>query len=182
VGKTTLFKAYEAAENGRLLLSAEVARWYLRGIPDERKFTYVIQAGLQDAIMRQESEIGASGKGVILCDRSVLDAVSYLRAWGDIADSQKLFERVRSWAASYAHFFLFDPEDVPYFNDDVRTENVIVRNRMHETFKELLDEYELPYQLLSGSITERKAIVDDKVAELLKAQSSPSSAVSPRIR
>lgn len=168
VGKTTLLGEYSARQDDRLLISTEVARWFLRGVtPDERKFTYTVQASLQDAIMRQEAEIDAEGTGLILCDRSVLDPASYLMAWGKTLDSRRLLERVKTWIPTYTHLFLLDPIDVEYFNDDVRTEDKDVRNRMHITFQEILDDTKLPYELLSGSLEERVAVVDRKIEELL---------------
>lgn len=103
----------------------------------------------------------ARGARLIFCDRSVLDAVVYVRAAGDHQGAGHLFERVHTWTATYAHLLLLDPVGIDYVTDGIRQEDRTLRQRFHNAFLQFFQETALPYELLSGSFPERCHRIDD---------------------
>jgi nicotinamide riboside kinase len=141
-GKTTVFDKLQKRfqDDSRVVFIGEVARPYLtrrfEEHPEDRKkvHTIEIQGVLQGIIWQYEKDAHMQHPALIVCDRSVLDSVIHLEAAGDTKSAGILFQRVESYVPSYDHLFLLDPANVPYEQDEVRTETPEERMLIHNTF------------------------------------------------
>lgn len=93
IGKTTLFEHYKQrfAGNPQVAFVEEAARVFFQANPDvDDRFSAETQGRVQALALQNEQEAHASGARVVLCDRSVLDAVAYVSAYGDPDGSERL--------------------------------------------------------------------------------------------
>ena len=165
VGKTTIIDYYQKKydDNPKLVLVPEAAREYFLAhpeIPTEHRFGVGPQGEIQQLALQNEKTAMESGAEVVMCDRSVLDAVAYVRGHGDKVGSAQLLNRVESWLPTYFSILLLDPADVPYQIDDIRQESPGVRLRNHEAFLEVFMQARVKHELLSGTLEERIQKVD----------------------
>lgn len=160
VGKTTLFHALPAVlikQNPKLLIKSvpEAARLYFEKKHARDRFSYFHQGRIQNLAKRLEKSAHAKNVDIILCDRSVVDAIAYLYAMGNKNGAKKLLQKVKTWLPSYTHLFLLDPKDISYAVDAIRDENENIRNMFHSAFMEVLSELDVSYTLISGTIKKR---------------------------
>lgn len=168
VGKTTLFENYQRKFKGNpsIAFVEEAARQYFTNnahIPIAERFGLTPQGEIQDLAIQNEQLAHNSGAKIIICDRSVLDAVAYVRGSGDMNGADSLFERVEHWIPTYQTIFLLNPDDVPHIRDDVRLEDPFVRQRNHEAFLELFMLANIHYDLLTGTIEQRTKRIDELI-------------------
>ncbi len=117
VGKTTLIEEYRTrfSNNPRFFIVNEAARTFFTRNPEvSNRFEKEAQSQVQVLVLEQEQKAHESGARVILCDRSVIDAVVYVRANGDREGAAELLNRVSFWPPTYSKLFLLNPADVPY--------------------------------------------------------------------
>jgi nicotinamide riboside kinase len=166
VGKTTLLQHFQAklAQRRDVVFVEEAARDYLALHNVESRFGAEAQGRIQGLALSRERSALEGGPRMILCDRSVLDAVVYTRALGDLRGAKTLYDRIAAWIPTYSEIFLLDPKGVPYVDDDVRTEGDDLRMRFHRTFLEVMSEEEVAFRLLSGALSERISAVEDALA------------------
>lgn len=163
VGKTSLLWEYKKrmGKNPSIAFVHEAARDFFKDNPTVKKrFAKDAQGKIQSLMLKREKKAHGSGAKIIICDRSVIDAVVYVRSTGDIEGARELLEKVRFWLPTYHKFFLLDPVDVIYEKDNVRQEDEGVRQAFHKAFLDFFQEYRIPYELLSGTIEERITKVD----------------------
>lgn len=101
IGKTTLVEHYRKKfeNNPKVAIVPEAAREYFIAhpeIPPEERFGLVPQGEIQQLAIQKEHAAVTTGAEMIICDRSVLDAVAYVRGHGDIEGSRELLSRVES--------------------------------------------------------------------------------------
>ena len=159
VGKSSIWEHFKGQPNNSLIAFVdEAAREYFKknpNIPDSEKFSIKHQGPIQDLQMEYEQTAHKNGTEIILCDRSVLDAVAYVRGHGDRKGSDFLLRKVQHWIPTYHTIFLLDPKDVPYRQDEIRKESPETRQRNHEVFVELFAEAQIPHRVLVGTLEER---------------------------
>lgn len=156
VGKTTLVEEYRKRGIPGLLITDEAARDYFTRNPTVvDRFSVGVQSEIQALVLRNEQIAYKSGASRIICDRSVLDAVAYVRSQGDIKGSRQLLERIKFWIPTYENLLLLDPADIPYQIDSIRQESEEVRQKFHQVFLELFQEEGISYELLSGTLVQR---------------------------
>ncbi len=168
VGKTTLLEEFgrRLTDNPGAMIVPEAARIFFTANPNiTARFGKEAQGQVQSLALQQEQDAHNIGARVILCDRSVIDAVVYVRAHGDKEGAAELLDRVSFWLPTYNKFLLLDPADVPYKTDEVRQEDEQVRQGFHNAYLEFFEESKIPYELLSGNLEERIARVDQIIAE-----------------
>lgn len=169
IGKTTLVDEYRQRFSGNSSYGAvveEAARTFFTQNPDVTdRFSAEAQGQVQALALRSEQDAHNTGARVILCDRSVIDAVVYVRANGDREGADRLLKGVEFWLPTYHRFLLLDPADVPYQIDDVRQEDEQVRQGFHNAFLEFFQESGIPFELLSGTVEERITRVDQIINE-----------------
>jgi nicotinamide riboside kinase len=162
IGKTALLEVFSQrrAETPTIAIIPEAARDFFLATTVEDRFSADTQGRIQALALQREQEAHSNGADIILCDRSVIDAVVYTEAHGDPEGAVALLERVEFWLPTYNSFLLLDPADIPYQTDDVRTESAAKRQEFHEAFLVFFKKTGIPYQLLSGTIDERVATIE----------------------
>lgn len=163
IGKTPILEEF-AIRATSIAIVPEAARDFFKAHPEiqgDDRFKKSPQEQIQySAFLREHHSLGENPQ-IILCDRSVLDAVVYVRATGDRAGSDELLERVRFWLPTYDKFLLLDPAGVPYEKDEIRQEEVEMREKFHDAFLEFFEETGIPFELLSGSLEDKIKRVDE---------------------
>ncbi len=159
VGKTTLLKRLEKELQKRskkkTIFVEEAARYYFEKNKVKNPFSFNNQKNIQALAKRFEQNAERKNPSIIICDRSVLDAVAYVRTVGKDKEWKNLLERVKDWVETYDHFFLLDPNGVSYETDKIRKEEKTLRDKFHESFIKVLNEIKVPYTLISGDKRER---------------------------
>lgn len=124
IGKTLIIEEL-AKRDTSIAVVPEAARDFFKAHPEiqgDDRFKKSPQEQIQYmAFLREHSSLSEKPQ-IILCDRSVLDAVVYVRATGDREGSEELLERVRFWLPTYDRFLLLSPVGVPYEKDEIRQE------------------------------------------------------------
>lgn len=165
VGKTTTLEAARKRFPNAYFVT-EAARDFFaenRSITD--RFSKDTQGKIQAMALEREGKAHESGSRVIFCDRSVLDAVVYTRENGDPEGAEELFARIKLWLPTYRKFLLLDPKDVPYAEDEIRTESEEKRNSFHRIFIEFFEAKGIPYEILSGTLEQRLKRIEEIVEE-----------------
>lgn len=165
VGKSTIIKHYQETQrnNPKVAIIHEAARQYFllnRTLSEEERFRVPPQREIQKLAQHNEIAAVKAGAEILVCDRSVIDAVVYVRGNGDRKGSEQLLKRVKSWIPTYNKMVLLDPVGVSYLTDNVRQEPFEVRQKNHEIFLEVLEETGVPYELVGGSLNERIKRID----------------------
>lgn len=168
VGKTTLLEYYRKNYAGipDVVFVEEAARTYFSrypSMPVSQRFAEHAQGQVQDLAIEAEQLAHNSGARLIFCDRSVLDAVAYVRSTGDRKGADKLLRKVEGWIPTYTELFLLDPVGIPFANDEVRQEDHDTRQRFHEAFIDLFESEGIVYELLSGTQRSRIQRVDQVI-------------------
>ncbi len=165
VGKTTLLNELRGRHRGnpKVGFVDEVGRKFFQENPTSEAdmFSFGVQARLQDLILLEEKKVHATKPEIIICDRSVLDSPVHLRAHEDYDAAEMLVERVKDWIPTYSSFVLLDATGVPFKNDKVRIEGVDTRRKIQGAFLDFFRENNFPYELLSGTVYERAARVEN---------------------
>jgi predicted ATPase len=174
VGKTTLINKLENhlqlnyAEK-QIAIVPEAARYYFENKNVSKPFSYFHQSRIQNLAMKLEQQIEKNTPDIIVCDRSVLDAIAYIKAQGTQHETEKLIKKVHTWLSTYTHFFLLDPVGIDYKTDSIRKELAKTRNSFHIAFLEVLQNLALPYTLVSGTELERfnkiEKLINTKIYE-----------------
>lgn len=161
-GKTTLLEYLRLKfANSKVIFVEESARVFFQKHPRIRKrFSCRTQEMIQDLVFQAEKEAHLKEAEVILCDRSVIDPIAYVLAGGDKKGAEKLFKKVSEWLVTYDKFFLLDPKDVVYCQDEVRQESEEERLKLHKAFLKLFKEKNIELELLSGTVEERAKKVE----------------------
>lgn len=162
VGKSTLVDIYRS--NPDVVIVQEAARAFFTANPDvPDRFSVEVQSQIQAMAMANEQAAGDAR--ILICDRSVLDAAVYTHARGDKKGARELFSKVEFWLPTYYKFLLLDPSDVSYETDDVRQEDEETRLQLHDAYIEFFNEYGIPYELLSGTVEQRRQRIDELLFE-----------------
>src|SRR5262249_30314293 len=142
VGKTTLLEQYrESFKNDpRVACVAEAARIFFATYTRPDRFSADAQGKIQLLALKSEQEAHATGASLLFCDRSVLDAVVYVRAHGDRQGASMLLKRVQTWIPTYSKLLLLDPTDVDYVTDGIRQEDLQTRQHFHDAFIDFFEE------------------------------------------
>lgn len=156
VGKTTLILELESALKGKkVAIVEEAARYFFSRNKVDNPFSYDSQIRVQNLVKKFEEAAYKKNADIILCDRSVLDAVAYVMTVGRENEWKKLLNNVKDWLKTYDHFFLLDPNGINYRTDKVRKESKKIRESFHPSFVKLLLNLHLPHTLISGNKKER---------------------------
>lgn len=162
VGKTTILnilrKKYK--ERREIIFVDEVAREYFQKYGMRERFSIKAQSKIQELILKREQKIHDQKPSIIICDRSVIDSVVYLKSYGDKKSSEVLLERIRLWLPTYSHFFLLSPSGWPYSKDEIRTEDQKKRRKVHLHYVHFFKKNSLPVKMLTGGLAKRLAEIE----------------------
>jgi len=162
VGKTAIFEGLKKNYSGDQTVAfvEEAARDLILRLKPKTHFSFKFQSLIQDEVIRREKEV--QNYPLIICDRSVIDAIVYCRALGLEKGAKKLHRKVLDWLPTYTKFFLLDIADIPLEKDNVRTDRIKFREKAHILFLEFLEKEKLPYKLIKGTKDERlKKILEE---------------------
>jgi len=161
IGKTTLLNEYKR-KNPQVMIVGEASSEFFIKNPDIKdRFSFETQGKIQEFALKNERDAHKTGAKIILCDRSVLDAVIYVKSMGDSKGAKELLKRVEFWLPTYDKFLLLNPADIPYRRDSVRQEDEGTRQRFHEAFINFFNETGISYELLSGTVARRIIRVEE---------------------
>ena len=159
IGKTTLLRELEfilSQQLGKKVITVpEASRDYFQKRKVRKPFSYFNQRNIQNLARKLEEEAEKKNPDIILCDRSVLDAVAYVNAVGGEVEARRLWQKEKNWLTTYVHFFLLDPEGIPYQTDAIRRERSETREAFHQSFVAILGKVNLPFTLVSGRKDQR---------------------------
>ncbi|HMH31226.1 MAG TPA: ATP-binding protein [Methylomirabilota bacterium] len=166
-GKTTLFNALEQkyAENQDIAFLDEVARQFFSEniIAPEDRSKAEVQARIQDQILSKEQQALEANPKIIICDRSVIDSVVYAESRKLNKLSNELLERIKFWIPTYTTIYLLDINDVAHAKDDIRYEDSALRQKIHQAYLDFFARNNIKYELLSGTLYERIAKVNQAI-------------------
>lgn len=154
VGKTTILDYFRKSSvgNPNMVFVEEAARIFFTQNPQIKdRFSADTQGKVQALALKNEQDAHQSGARIILCDRSVIDAVVYVISQGDRKRAGELLKKVEFWLPTYHRFLLLDPSDIPYQTDNIRQETAETRQKFHDSFLTFFEETGMPYELLSGT-------------------------------
>lgn len=157
IGKTTLLNELRRLERGKpdVAFVSEAARQYFSENPTADRSSEVTQEQIQALVIEMEQVAHSSGARIIFCDRSAIDAVAYLKSSGNEEGVVRLLSRIVDHLSTYRRLLLLDPLDIPFAQDEVRSESEEERNGFHRAFLVLFEEQGVAYELLSGTLEER---------------------------
>ncbi|HUC95745.1 MAG TPA: ATP-binding protein [Candidatus Saccharimonadia bacterium] len=162
IGKTELLDKYrrKSKKDSRITVVEEAAMQYFAANKIKDKFSEASQFAIQSLALNLEALAERYGRLRTFCDRSVLDAPAYLRGIGNVEGSERLLQRVAFWLPTYTSIVLLDPSGIDYRQDDIRDETPETRLLFHEGFLAMFAEHKIPYQLVSGTLSERIKQID----------------------
>lgn len=165
VGKTSVIEDLKSyyRENPTVIFIPEAARAFFEDTPTSDRFSAETQKQIQQRAINNEKAGHANGT-ILVCDRSAFDAAAYTLANGDMPGATELVEHIKDWIPTYTILVLLDPKDVPYYKDDIRTEDESYRQTIHNAFVQLLEMHKIPHIVLSGTLEQRVNKVNEIIA------------------
>lgn len=162
VGKTTILnllpkKLQEVFPNKKIVVVEEAARLYFSMRKTKNPFSHHHQKNIQFLAKKLERKTLKQFPDIVICDRSVIDAIAYRHAVSKMDKKlQFLIKRIKPWLSSYHHFFLLDPNGVPYKTDNIRQESLNTRMHFHDSFVSVLSMLPISYTLISDLTVEKR--------------------------
>lgn len=163
-GKTTLAK--KLAVHYNTLCVPEFSRDYLQEKWDREKLI----CGMEDILpiaagqMQLENALLERCNKLLICDTNLLETVVYSQAYFNGYCEPLLLKQALK---AHYHLYFLTYIDVPWVADDLR-DKPAEREEMFQRFKETLDFYDKPYQILRGNLQERFDVAVETIDELLK--------------
>lgn len=160
IGKTTLINelkkiAPQKFPEEKIAFVPEAARMYFSANTiTKNRFSYEHQKNIMMLVKQLEHAV-PKNTDIIFCDRSILDAPSYLAATKNKLVAQNLLKEFQKWIKTYTHFFILDPSNIPYKRDTIRTESKKTRTQFHNSFLRIVPQVTKHYSLLSGNVNQR---------------------------
>lgn len=155
-GKTTVANLLrEKYKTEDIVFVSEAARDFISKYGKGDRSSVTVQGKIQDIILKKEKEAHSQNPKVIVCDRSVIDPVVYLRFYGDKNGSDKLLKKIKKFLLTYDKFLLFSPQGFSFANDGLRIENERIRSKIHKEYIGFFNDTDLPMEIVSGNIDQR---------------------------
>lgn len=114
----------------------------------------------KEQIWRENMAAGVANR-VLICDTDSFATGVWHERYMEFRSPE-----VEALAFPHAHYFVTDPEGVPFVQNGVR-DGEHIRIAMHGTFIERLEESGRPYTVLSGTLEERLDAAVAKIEELI---------------
>ncbi|MFZ6674367.1 AAA family ATPase [Undibacterium sp. Xuan67W] len=162
-----------AESSGKSLLADALARryqsvWvpeYLREFVDthQRVPTEAEQILIARTQVERELALFAEAKDWLFCDTSPLMTALYSRHYFGRVDAElDILEKQHDY-----DFIVVTAPDFPWTPDGLQRESPAVRQQIHEQLLDLLDEREIPFLMVTGSLPDRVEQVDFALSFLL---------------
>lgn len=146
-GKSTLAGALAARHN--TLWVPEYLREFVETharVPDEGD-----QYGIACTQLEREDAAALKASGLLFCDTTPLMTAVYSRwYWGRVDAQLALLEGRHAYGVT-----LVTAPDSPWVADGLQRDSEAVRQGVHELLLRVLDERQIPYLLVSGSLQQR---------------------------
>jgi len=151
VGKTIILEELKKifSNDPKVAFVEEAARDLILDLKPKTHFTFKFQSQIQDEVLRREKAV--QNYPIIICDRSVIDAVIYCQALGLEEEAKRLYEKVKNRLPTYTKFFLLDISGIPLEKDNVRTDQSVFRKKAQQLFLKFLKKENLPFSLIKGT-------------------------------
>lgn len=164
-GKTTLFDELEKTykRNSQIAFVHESARQYFNDNPTDNPFVFEVQEKILDLALLKEKLAGENNPRIVITDTSALEVMFYTKVNGDEERAGRFLKKLESYIPTYTKFLVMNHLEVPFENDDIRKEDRETRDKIHEMILRFYKERELPYEIISGNISQRK----EKVMEII---------------
>lgn len=168
-GKTTLLKLLEEAyqDNPDVVFVHESARQFFSENPDQINFSLSVQEKILDLVFENEKKAEIGNPRLIVTDTSALEVMFYTRASGDEEGATQLMGKIENYIPSYDKFLLMNPIDVQFINDEIRLEDKETRDKIHQMLVDFYHHNQLKFELIAGTIPERKKRVSDIIENYL---------------
>jgi nicotinamide riboside kinase len=168
-GKTTIWnelrEKYQSASH--IAFVHESAREFFQQNKVAKHFVLDVQEKILQLALSNEQKTYDLHPKIILTDTSALEVIFYTKVSGDTEGANMLLEKVRPWIRTYTKFLLLNPEDVQFENDEIRLESKEVRDNIHTLMVDFYHKERLPFELISGTIPERKKRIGDIIKSYL---------------
>ncbi|MFH1183401.1 MAG: ATP-binding protein, partial [Candidatus Moraniibacteriota bacterium] len=119
------------------------------------RFSLAAQRAIIQQIMENEKLAHQKKAEIIICDRSIVDSFVYMHSTGHKNEVDILYQEMSHWVPSYDKIVLFNPHEIPYVQDSVRTESPKKRIELHNAYLEFFEDRKINYALLTGSLEKR---------------------------
>lgn len=168
-GKTTLLKLLEEhfEEDPAVAFVHESARQFFTENPDKINFSLDVQEEILNLVFENEKRAAEKNPRLIVTDTSALEVMFYTKVQGDEAGAAHLLKRLENYIPTYDKFLLMNPADVEFINDEIRIEDKDTRDKIHQMLVEYYHHHQLKFELIAGTIPERKKRVVDIINEYL---------------
>lgn len=168
-GKTTLHKLLEDAFEGNsdVVFVHESARQFFTENPDQINFSLDVQEKILDLVFGNEKQAETKNPKLIVTDTSALEVMFYTKVQGNEEGAAHLLKRLKDYIPTYDKFLLMNPVDVQFVNDEIRLEDKETRDMIHQMLVDFYHHNQLKFELIAGTIPERKKRVIDIIANYL---------------
>lgn len=169
-GKTTLLKLLEEEFEGdlRVAFVHESARQFFSENPDKINFSLDVQEKILDLVFENEKGAEEQNPHLIVTDTSALEVMFYTKVQGDEVGARHLLKRLEHYIPTYDKFLLMNLLDVKFINDEIRLEDKETRDKIHQMLVEYYHHNQLKFELIAGTIPERKKRVVDIMKRYLE--------------
>jgi len=169
-GKTTLHKELEVVFEGNsdVVFVHESARQFFTENPDKINFSLGVQEKILELVFENERKAVGKNPRLIVTDTSALEVMFYTKVQGDEMGAAHLLNRLESYIRTYDKFLLMNSVDVEFNNDAVRLEDKNTRDRIHQMLVDYYNYNQLKFELIVGTIPERRTKVVDIINTYLK--------------
>lgn len=161
-GKTTLINALKNSDNAvDIAYVDEAGRKFFTENPmtETERFLPLTQEKISNLIVTMETEAMQNNPDLVICDNSVVAAAVYAGVLNGRHEADRIMDLKRDWLKTYHKFFVLNPDDVVFKNDNVRSESVEFRNLAHTLFIETYKRYGLEYEIISGTVQQRLDLI-----------------------
>ena len=159
-GKTTLASAVSKilrkSGHSSVGLINEVARRVIAmGFPLNQDATIHSYLNYIWLVLKEERECVEK---FVICDRSLVDLLGYIRTNNDTSIPKyfvSMLEELLWRESAYFDLYCYLPVEFPLEIDDVRPSDVDYQKAVSNSIQQILQEYRLPYECITGSLDER---------------------------
>lgn len=164
-GKTTLLNSLQNMyqDTTSVAFVHESAREFFKRNTVPERFSLPVQEQILELVLENEKNAQATNPQVIVTDTSALEVMFYTTVHGDLEGSKKLHQKLKPWIPTYTKFFLMNPDDVTFVNDEIRQESKETRDKVHKLMIDYYRQENLPFELVSGSVFERQKRMQDVI-------------------
>jgi predicted ATPase len=165
-GKTTLINALKNSDHTiDIAYVDEAGRKFFSENPmtEIERFLPITQERISNLIISMETDAMKNSPDLVICDNSVVAAAVYAGVLNGRHEADRIMDLNSDWLKTYHKFFVLNPDDVEFKNDDVRSESLEFRNQAHQLFIETYKRYGLDFEIVSGNVQQRLDFIETQI-------------------